>query len=198
MRHVVYNINGTAMILCWGVVGIVWALGAVMASRRAPVGQREGRDLASLAGILFGLIAVTTPASLWHPLNVESPFLRLVGLLLLLPATAAAVWARLALGTMWASAAVTKREHALHASGPYRLTRHPIYTSILAMVAATALSQGIGRWAAIFVGVTTVLLLKIRTEERLLGREFPDEYPRYQQEVPGLIPLPYRSRARQP
>jgi protein-S-isoprenylcysteine O-methyltransferase Ste14 len=197
IRHVVYDISDVATWACWVLVGVVWLLGAVVARREGPAVQRHGdRQLSSLAAIATAVIIVATPRSFWHSLYIGTPWPRLAGVLLLVPATAAAVWARVSLGTMWSSTVVLKQEHVLRTSGPYRLSRHPIYTALLAMLAATALCQGIGRWAAIFVGVTGVMLLRVRAEERLLREEFPIDYPRYQREVPQLIPLPHRRRAR--
>ena len=153
--------------------------------------------MASIGGAVAGLIVVNTPASLWRPLTVSAPSVRLAGVVLLVVATAGALWARLALGTMWSAAVVIKERHALRTGGPYRLTRHPIYTGILGMVATTALTQGIGRWAALFVVVALVLLMKSRAEERLLSEEFAEEYERYRQHVPRLIPGLRRRRAEQ-
>jgi protein-S-isoprenylcysteine O-methyltransferase Ste14 len=63
---------------------------------------------------------------------------------------------------MWSSGAVARKGGGLRTDGPYAVTRHPIYTGIVAMLAGTALTQGGGRWAALLVAVTLVLLAKIR------------------------------------
>ena len=65
------------------------------------------------------------------------------------------------------------------------------------MLVGTALTQGLGRWAALLVAVTLVLLAKIRAEERLLTSEFPEEYECYRRRVPQLIPRPHRSHREQ-
>jgi protein-S-isoprenylcysteine O-methyltransferase Ste14 len=198
MRHVAYDITAVGTWTCWAVVGVVWAAGAALASRRRPVRRREGHDLASLTGVAIGMLVVATPQALWRPLTVGSPWVRLAGLLVLLAATAGTVAARLTLGPMWSSAATVERTDGLRTSGPYRVTRHPIYTGILAMLVGTALTQGLGRWAALLVGVTAVLGAKIRAEERLLSSAFPEEYERYRQQVPQLFPRPRRRRREQP
>ena len=68
------------------------------------------------------------------------------------------------------------------------MTRHPIYTGILGMIIGSALVIGVPAailWAAAsIVGVE----LKIRQEERLLLAAFPDEYRRYRERVPQLVP----------
>jgi protein-S-isoprenylcysteine O-methyltransferase Ste14 len=184
--------------VCWAVVSMVWAAGATLPGRRRlPVRRREGHDLASLAGVAIALVVLATPKAFWEPLTVASPWVRMAGLALLLAATAGTIAARLALGSMWSSAATLKRGDALRTSGAYRVTRHPIYTGILVMLVGTALTQGLGRWAALLVAVTLVLLAKIRAEERLLTSEFPEEYECYRRQVPQLLPRPRRSRREQ-
>lgn len=89
---------------------------------------------------------------------------------------------------MWSSGALARERHVLRTTGPYRLSRHPIYSAIIGMVAGTALCEGIGRWAVIFVLVTAMLVVKARLEERLLLQQFGAAYGRYRQQVPRLIP----------
>ena len=117
--------------------------------RGPAVRRRERPELASLGGFAFGAATVLMPGAWWRPLTLASLWPRAAGAALLVPATAAAIWSRLALGTMWSTAVVVKETHALRTSGPYRFIRHPIYGAILAMVAATALDQGLGRWAVV-------------------------------------------------
>ena len=180
---------------CWGAVGAVWGAGALLARRNSPPKEKEeGNDAASIAGFVVGIAVLATPDSFWRHLQVHLMPLRLAGLVVVLLAAVATVWSRLALGTMWSSAAIARQDHALRTSGPYAITRHPIYTWILAMLLGTALTQSLGRWAALFVMVSVILTVKIRTEERMLGVEFPAEYDRYRATVPALIPLPRRRR----
>lgn len=68
-----------------------------------------------------------------------------VGITLLVVCTAFTLWARAALGTMWTSSAVVKADPELRTDGPYGITRRPIYTGLLGMVAGTALIEGLGR-----------------------------------------------------
>ncbi|HEY0409015.1 MAG TPA: isoprenylcysteine carboxylmethyltransferase family protein [Candidatus Dormibacteraeota bacterium] len=76
----------------------------------------------------------------------------------------------------------------LRTDGPYRVTRHPIYTGMLGMLVGTALLGGVGRWAVVLAVGVVYAAVKIRAEERLLGAEFPEDYPRYRERVPQLVP----------
>jgi protein-S-isoprenylcysteine O-methyltransferase Ste14 len=89
---------------------------------------------------------------------------------------------------MWTSAAVIKDGHVLRTAGPYGITRHPIYTGLLGMLAGTALIEGLGRWVALFALGVVMVVLKIRAEERLLARMLGAAHDQYRQRVPLLIP----------
>lgn len=89
---------------------------------------------------------------------------------------------------MWTSSAVVKDDHALRTDGPYGITRHPIYTGLLGMLAGTAVIEGLGRWVAFFILGVLLVAVKIRAEERLLGRALGAAHDHYRQRVPLLIP----------
>ena len=181
---------------CWSVVGAVWGAGALLARRHGPPTEKEaGNDLASIGGLVVGIAVLATPHSFWRHLELHSPALRIAGLVVVVLAAAATVWSRLVLGDMWSSAAVAKQGHALRTTGPYAITRHPIYTWMLVLLLGTALTQALGRWAALFLMVTVILAVKIRTEEQVLREAFPGEYDRYRERVPALVPLSRFGRA---
>ena len=119
---------------------------------------------------------------------MHTPGTRLLGLAILLAATMLTLWARLALGAMWTAAPTVKQEHQLRTSGPDAITRHPIYTGLLGMVLGSGLLAGAGRWILVFPIYVVLLQFKIHAEERLMLAEFPEDYPRYRQRVPQLIP----------
>jgi protein-S-isoprenylcysteine O-methyltransferase Ste14 len=97
------------------------------------------------------------------------------------------VWARAYLGGNWSAAVTLKRDHELVRMGPYRFTRHPIYTGILTAFAGNAIA--LGEWRGL-IALALVLLAfrrKIVVEERFMSAQFP-EYARYRLEVPALFP----------
>lgn len=177
-------------ITCWSAVALAWLGGAIFYQSRAPAERTRAQYISPLwlSVILVLVVSIAVPKTDWHSLAVLAPWARLLGLAILLAATALTLWARLTLGAMWSAAPTVKQEHRLRTSGPYRVTRHPIYTGLLGMLLGTALLAGGGRWILYFPVYLVLLEFKIRTEERLMLAEFPDDYPRYRQRVPRLIP----------
>ncbi len=115
-------------------------------SLKAPaVQKRSGHFSISIIGIVLVIIGEQfIPHSFWTLLAFDTPWLRVIGTICLLLSTAFTLWARLVLGKMWSFSAVAKASHQLHTDGPYRITRHPIYTGMLGMLFGTMLMSGFG------------------------------------------------------
>lgn len=173
---------------CWAVTGLVWATGAVRPGRRPSTDRRSERDLASPFAALVAVGIVVSPASWWRALAVHAAAVLVAGIVVVLAATVWTISARVTLGSMWASGIVAQGDHQLRTSGLYGMTRHPVYTGIIAMLAGTALALGVGRWGPLTVVVAVILVAKARAEERLLAASFPTEYGAYRQRVPMLVP----------
>ena len=100
-----------------------------------------------------------------------------------------AIWARVTLGRNWSGVVTLKEGHELVERGPYRFVRHPIYTGILTMFFATALSQG---HLSGFVGALLMFAsfwIKLGDEEKLMLQQFSERYRAYQQRVKRIIPF---------
>jgi protein-S-isoprenylcysteine O-methyltransferase Ste14 len=122
--------------------------------------------------------------SLYHNANVEW-----VGFAITLIGLAYSVWARVHLGRNWSGVVTLKEDHKLIRSGPYRMTRHPIYTGLILAMLGSAISHGTGD---AFLGCVLVMIgfmLKLRREEKLMISQFGDEYRQFKREVPALIPF---------
>ena len=178
------------LLLCWATFLLVWCTGAIYNAFKAPATQRRSGWFFSWGlGIVLVCAAIfLVPHAAWTWLTFDLFWLRLFGLLLLLVSTAFTLWARFVLGLMWTFAPVIKSEHILHTEGPYRVTRHPIYTGLLGMLIGSLLVHG-GTW---FVGVVVAVIVfevKIVLEERLLRSTFGERYVQFQARVPQLIPF---------
>jgi protein-S-isoprenylcysteine O-methyltransferase Ste14 len=77
--------------------------------------------------------------------------------------------------------------------GPYSLSRHPVYLGEI--VAAIGVNLATAGWPGAlavlyFIGCE---LLRIRWEERVLERAFPNDYPTYALRVPRYFPNPLKA-----
>jgi protein-S-isoprenylcysteine O-methyltransferase Ste14 len=95
------------------------------------------------------------------------------------------------LGRHWRLDAGLNAEHELVQCGPYRLVRHPIYTSMFCMlletglVLATPLPLLLPSLLVLVIGTE----IRVRIEERLLAAQFGDQFLDYQRRVPAYIPF---------
>ncbi len=95
----------------------------------------------------------------------------------------------LALGRNWSGTVTVKQDHELVQRGPYRLTRHPIYTGAAFALAGTALAFGPMRGGLVLPFAIFILSLKTKVEEELMTEQFGDAYASYRQRVKGLVPF---------
>jgi protein-S-isoprenylcysteine O-methyltransferase Ste14 len=182
---------GIATSICWGVVIVMWIAGAVYGARTS-----RPRRPGTRTGVVwqFGLLiaAVLAFRLAWHELERvtdHSKWIELPGLLLLIASSAFTIWARIRLGRMWsASPDVLRADHELRTDGPYAITRHPIYTGLVGMLLGTALLNGLGVSLGFLLIGAAFLGARIPIEERLMSTAFPDEYARYRERVPLLVP----------
>jgi len=79
--------------------------------------------------------------------------------------------------------------------GPYRFSRHPVYLGEI--VTAIGVNLATAGWpGALAVGFFIVAeVLRMRWEERVLARAFPNEYPAYAARVSRFFPNPFRSNS---
>lgn len=183
--------NEAVTLGCWATVVVVWIGGAVYGARKAP-GSRQGSE----QGVPWRLGAVVIAAIVYrlarHQLDRvgdRATWIEIVGLVLLVVATGFTLWARVHLGRMWsATPNMLRAGHELRTDGPYGVTRHPIYTGLLGMLLGSVLLNGIGASIVFLVVGAAVVLTRVPVEERLMEKTFPDEYPRYRERVPQLVP----------
>jgi protein-S-isoprenylcysteine O-methyltransferase Ste14 len=202
-----------ATVACWTLVSLVWLVEPLRDRARGRrerrveervarpaelrVERRSGARLAILVvlvaiGVLSLLSSIAEDRILEVAgeggLSIEATWLQPIGLALLVVSTLFTIWARLALGTSWSVGPRILGDRRLRTSGPYAVTRHPIYTGLIGMLIGSALISGVLASALVVVGAAVIVELKIWREEALLERTFPDEYPSYRRQVPQLIP----------
>jgi protein-S-isoprenylcysteine O-methyltransferase Ste14 len=184
------SVLAAALVLCWATVVVVWIVGALWGAghgQRPPI-RGEVDVPTSVAAFLASAFVLIVVRRYAHGFTVSGVWIQILGLVVLLASTGFAVWARLSLGSSWSVGPIVGGDRTLRTSGPYGVTRHPIYTGLLGMLLGSCLIAGVGQWIVLVLVGLIGIEAKILMEERLLLRVFPDEYRRYRERVPQLIP----------
>jgi protein-S-isoprenylcysteine O-methyltransferase Ste14 len=188
-------------IYLWFILSAVW-LGFAPLAKRTTYRQLPRQRLSHIAPAALGLYLLFGPPIFldglhWIDRSVFTVTLPIAvaGFLIALCGIAFSIWARISLDGNWSDSATLKQNHTLTRSGPYRITRHPIYTGILLAILGTALERGLVRSFLAVLFCTLSLWLKIAVEEKLMVQRFGEEYLRYRREIPALNPFHFWHRS---
>jgi protein-S-isoprenylcysteine O-methyltransferase Ste14 len=81
-------------------------------------------------------------------------------------------------------------DHELVQTGPYNLVRHPIYSSLLAILLCTLFLLTRWIWLAVSLALfITGTEIRVRAEDKLLASRFNGEFEEYRRRVPAYIPF---------
>ena len=98
------------------------------------------------------------------------------------------IWARITFGRRSFHLAANPMEGGLVTSGPYRLVRHPIYSSVLLFTIAGVITH----ISPVSICCSVVLIggvaLRVYAEEKLVTRQYP-EYADYAAKTKRIIPF---------
>jgi len=119
------------------------------------------------------------------------------GLALSVAGVGLAVWAKLRLGRWFSATFGIKEGHELVTDGPYAVTRHPIYTGLLAAIAGGALVWNSGLTLLLALGLVLPFFLHTVYEEAMFEKHFGPSYFDYERRVPRLVPFTRRARHRE-
>ena len=177
---------------CWIIFVVVWLLGAISTKRtiyRESSAERARYWLALVIGYFLVIKSSSLPSPFDRLVVPHTTSSAWIGAFLSVSGLVFAIWARVIIGRNWSGVVTLKEGHELVERGPYRIVRHPIYTGILAMFAGTAVAMG---YFGGFLGLLLVFLsfwLKLKREEDLMLKHFPDKYAAYQNKVKRVIPF---------
>jgi protein-S-isoprenylcysteine O-methyltransferase Ste14 len=189
----IYRFTLNAISVAWFAFAAVFVL-----RKRPPRTSQSHRDLTSLLGFFlqgcayalvwlhFSKLPQGNPVLPWLPAELALSFL-VIGL------AVGSVWlvssAVRTLGKQWAFTARLIEGHHLITNGPYRFVRNPIYTGMFGMLLATGLA--FGYWIQLIPGIVLFaigLVIRVRSEEKLLRSAFGKEFEAYAQRVPAVLP----------
>jgi protein-S-isoprenylcysteine O-methyltransferase Ste14 len=177
--------------ICWVVFILCWLISApwvkVVAEKESVWSSLAHRIPLGCSYVLLAELHLPPPMNL--SITPHTDWAGATGACVCVLGLLVTLWARWTLGGNWSSAVTFKQGHELIRTGPYRFVRHPIYTGLLAMALGTALDFGqLRRWLALPL-MAAAFWFKLKQEERLLLRHFPDEYPIYKSQVKALVPF---------
>ena len=160
----------------------------VLYSTRLPqkgTDHRLGVILVAFTGTFSALLGTFLPGgSLRQWLILPGDILATIGLVY-------SVWG---LAYLRRSFSIIPEARRLVTGGPYSFSRHPVYLGEIAT--AIGVNLATAGWpgalaVAYFIGAE---LLRMRWEEGVLARAFPNDYPAYAARVPRYFPIPFRAR----
>ncbi len=141
-----------------------------------------------LAGWLGLLAYVIDPAWMsWSQVGLPL-WLRWSGVGIGVSAALLLIWVFRSLGTNLTDTVVTRAEHTLVTTGPYRWVRHPFYVATALAVIANSLVTA--NWFLALTGGLAVALIVVRTrtEQEKLVERFGDEYRTYMDRTGRFFP----------
>jgi protein-S-isoprenylcysteine O-methyltransferase Ste14 len=105
-------------------------------------------------------------------------------------------WTLRLLGPNLTDTVVTRREHTLVTSGPYRWVRHPFYDALALLLLAIALVAS--NWFLLLTGgmFLTLIAIRSRTEEAKLAARFGEPYLVYRSRTGRFLPRIGKRRQR--
>lgn len=111
-----------------------------------------------------------------------------IGVMVTVAGMAFLIWARQSLGSNWSQIVSAKQGHELVTSGPYGYVRHPMYTGGMIACIGSAVVVG-GGFVFLLILLGFIFLWRVGAEDRLLARQFPDDFPDYAHRTKALIPF---------
>jgi protein-S-isoprenylcysteine O-methyltransferase Ste14 len=177
--------------ICWAIFVVYWIISAqwtkLVAEQQSVGSALAHRIPLGCSYVLLAGFRLPSPMNL--SVTPEADWARATGVVVCVLGLFVTLWARWTLAGNWSSAVTLKQGHELIRTGPYRFVRHPIYTGLLVMALGTALDFGQLRcWLGVLL-MAVAFWIKLKQEEKLLLRHFPQEYPSYQAQVKALVPF---------
>ena len=146
--------------------------------------------LVSVAHVLIPWIFMATPAFDFADLPEDPPIVvPIIGVVLGVLGLFLFYRSHVDLGLNWSTSLELRKEHSLVTRGVYRLVRHPMYSAFFLL----AFSQFflLSNWFTRFTGVAGYFILyacRVSREEKMMEKEFGEEYVRYMAKTPRVMP----------
>lgn len=181
-----WTVSRVELLVCW----FAWWYPFLF---RAPhIQRRPSIALAgpTRAGLLLEGLAIFIAFLFRIPADRHPDLLRIVLSMAVGPVAPLLAWNAVShLGRQFRFNAGLYEDHQLVRTGAYRIVRHPIYASLLAILLCTLFL--LTRWQWIVVSLVLFIAgteIRVRTEDRLLASRFGPAFEEYRRQVPAYIP----------
>ncbi len=178
----------------WTLMWVFWVVSA-FTSKRNKTGISWAREGAIRVFIIIVVIILVrsgifhfSGGSIQDFLVPPTFWFGVIGVIICACGVGLAIWARITLGRNWGMPMTLKEDPELITSGPYAIVRHPIYAGFLFAVLGSSLVDGLG-WLILFLVVGVYFTYSALTEEKLMLKQFPKEYPNYMAKTKAMIPF---------
>jgi protein-S-isoprenylcysteine O-methyltransferase Ste14 len=161
---------------------------------RAPHNQKRASITAlgpTRAGLFLESLAIFIAFACRLPLDTPPAWWRIAGCIVCGPVAGVLSWQAVRhLGRQFRVNAGLYEDHELVTSGPYAIVRHPIYSSLLAILASTLFLLTPWRWAVVSLVLFIVgTEIRVRTEDGLLASRFGERFFEYRKRVRAYVPF---------
>ena len=152
-------------------------------ARHNRVGRPAERwSLAVVVATIVGALFVALRLARWHVTTIGAGrwLFFVLGLVLMATGTAVRAWAVVVLGRYFTVEVRVQPGQTVVDRGPYRWVRHPAYTGLIVFLVGVGLA--LTNWLSLIVLAvvpTAGLLVRIRSEERVLDAALGEDYRRY-------------------
>ena len=152
-------------------------------ARRNRIGRPAERwSLAVVVATIVGALFVALRLARWHVTTIDAGrwLFFVLGLVLMATGTAVRAWAVVVLGRYFTVEVRVQPGQTVVDRGPYRWVRHPAYTGLIVFLVGVGLA--LTNWLSLIVLAvvpTAGLLVRIRSEERVLLAALGKDYRRY-------------------
>jgi protein-S-isoprenylcysteine O-methyltransferase Ste14 len=182
------------LLIAWVALMVCWFAWLYPFLFRAPHNQKRPSITLvapTRAGLLLEGIAIFIAFACRLPVDTPPGLLRIAGSMILGPLAGLLSWGAVQhLGAQFRVNAGLYEDHRLVRTGPYAVVRHPIYSSLLAILGSTLFLLTPWQWAvlslAIFVAGTEI---RVHAEDNLLASRFGSEFAEYKRRVAAYVPF---------
>jgi protein-S-isoprenylcysteine O-methyltransferase Ste14 len=177
--------------MMWLALALYWIISAISVKKnikRETGWQRTTYILCVLLAFSLLFSDYLKIPFLYQPTLPQNELWKIAGLILCAAGLLFALTARIWLGSNWSGRITIKENHELVQSGPYRITRNPIYTGFLLAFCGCSMSLGLLKGYLGILLLVVCLLMKISKEESFMLEVFGDKWKSYKGRVKRLIP----------